>query len=242
MCQANPLPRCSNHAAKIIEREVRKYNRMEIESKELTALADAFKEQPGESKSMRNRRLHYQDKLQVVKAKSREQLWKIWTAELQMDATKTGYRKLLENNAATQHDPRLRKATALREWQRSLRKTKDASGNPLFSQEADKALRDRILRTEYSKSVKEMTLAMKRYEEYGATMLRLKQERMKEEANPHPDARTQEEIRRIQANIDRQHGLLMTSHFDILLARGKVELLESTVPQDFREKVEKGEA
>lgn len=227
MCQAYPLPRCINHAAKTVDHEIAKYQslhrQLSQKEREYTSLHDKT--------SLTAE--HIKHECQQLKKDTDTQAWVVWIAEVHKDATLTGYRQLKDDPQAPNQVSRLRNAELLRAWHKRLRQTRDKDGHKLFTPEADKTFKAEFLRTELDETLTQSLQEQAAYHRNNVILQHLKYEQQHQPTDENSFHGARQRAQENDAQALKEHTrILMKNHYAILLLRAKLELLEKVVKSD----------
>jgi hypothetical protein len=261
MCQAAPLPRCSNHALKAkadIEQTIDRNNektlalsRELVEAKRQARYAKFTDEQimAGDTPGLE----HIQKIREAHAAIEREQMSlgrDIAEQELHLDATPKGRKALEEDENAAYRGFRLKNVRALNDWHKSIRDTTDSKGVRITDKDADPKARREFLGKELVKAREDYNNAIAAHK-----FADEKREKINEEAFKHEvrtvglndpqgrrfgtwiakDGASKDEQEEVEY-LSRQKSSAMTglqqAHHDQILARAKVNSIRKALQDE----------
>lgn len=261
MCQAAPLPRCSNHSLKAkadIEQTISDNNEKTLELS--VALVDAKRK--ARVNGFTNEQIMAGDTpgLEHIKkiredhaALEREQMKlgrDIAEQELHLDATPKGKKALEEDENAPFRGFRLKNVNALNEWHKRLRATNDSNGVRIVDKEADTEERRAFLgeelvkaRSDYNNAVAAMKDADERREklndeagEIGARSVALGDPQGRRfgtwVAKDGASKEEQEEVEYLSSRKSSAMTALQQSHHDQILARAKIGSIKKAFEEE----------
>lgn len=261
MCQAAPLPRCSNHALKAkaeIEQTISDNNEktLELSRSLVQAKRDARNAGFTAEQIMDNSTpgLEHIKKIREDHAQlEREQMSlgrDIAEQELHLDATPKGKKALEADENAPYRGFRLKNVNALNDWHKRIRATNDSNGVRIVDKDANPDERKKFLGNELTKARKEYNDAIAAYKFADEKREKLNEEAFKHEARTvglnDPEGRrfgtwvakdgaSPEEQEEVEY-LSRQKSSVMTgiqqAHHDQILARAKMNSTLKAITDD----------
>lgn len=268
MCQAAPLPRCSNHSLKAkadIEQTIADNNEKSLElsqalvSSKRQARLDGFTNEQimaGDTPGLE----HIQKIREDHAALEREQMKlgrDIAEQELHLDATPRGKKALEEDENAPFRGFRLKNVNALNDWHKRLRETNDSNGIRIVDKESNTEERRAFLgeelvkaRDDYNNAVAAMKDADTRREnlndeaaEIGARSVGLGDPQGRRfgtwVAKDGASKEEQEEVDYLSRRKSSAMTALQQSHHDQILARAKISSIKKAFEEEKKRQAKK---